>query len=108
MNPETFTNNFDIEAELFKSNQTNKITISFQKRNKTKGYTLIEGFANTLSKEDIKKFIKKARKKWLFCSVTLVGENSDVIQAQGNHIIKLKTILKTKYNIEDDDIIIKG
>jgi translation initiation factor 1 (eIF-1/SUI1) len=103
-------NNFNAESELLESNKTNKtkVTLSFQKRNKKKGFTLIEGFVDTLSKEEVKKFIKNSRKKWFFCSVTLVGEQNNVVQAQGNHIMKVKEILKTKYDIKDEDIITKG
>ena len=110
MNLEIFTNNFNPESELLESNKTNKtkVTLSFQKRNKTKGFTLIEGFVDTLSKEDVKKFIKKSRKNWLYCSVTLVGKDNNVIQAQGNHIIKIKNILKSVYKIKDENIVTKG
>lgn len=103
-------NNFNAESELLETNKTDKgkITLSFQKRNKKKGYTLIQGFVDTLSKEDVKKFIKNCRKKWLFCSVTLVGEEKNVIQAQGEHKMKLKEIFKTVYKINDNDILIKG
>ena len=78
------------------------------KNKKNKGFTLIEGLVDCLSKEDTKKFVKNSRKKWLFCSVTLVGDEKNVIQAQGNHILKLKEILLKVYNLKNEDILVKG
>ena len=100
----------DIQKELEKeldNDVNNKIILSLQKRNNKKCWTVIENF--DWLDLNIKKTLK-IFKKVLKCNGNSSKNKNDnlIIQLQGNHVEDIKEYFIFKYELNNENFIIKG
>jgi translation initiation factor 1 (eIF-1/SUI1) len=117
---------FNAEDQLNEevTDKKDKITLRYQSRNKTKGFTIIENFAKGLSADNLIKFMKFIKTK-LCVTCVAIDSNSKtsikanklkgitnydniIIQLQGHKIKEIKKFLIKNYNYTNEDIIIRG
>lgn len=96
----------NFNEEVIDTKPTEKIVISKQQRNGRKCWTIIEHFTDDKDPGDIKKFIKHV-KKTKCCNGSYQSETK-TIQFQGDCVDFIKEILVSKYELSEEEIVIKG
>lgn len=99
--------NYDPLAEMNAEVNVSKIHIRIQKRNARKSICTVEGLA--IEEAELKAVLKDMKKSFA-CNGCLIDDATygKIIQLQGDIRTKAKQMLISKYDIQEDNIIVHG